>query len=956
MSLRVLSGVVPPSPESSISGKRGFFSKILRRRASSLSLLLRPLLVTPQTSLTVLVPLKTTRSPRPKLQRMSLHSSHFDDESASFSSDDAYNERAGFLDLLSSQSLLANTLSDVSLVEKALPYESDRATEAFPPMLDDNDDLPLSKLTSEHLQVPKYVKLTKKTKHSPRSILQNLFLSQELNVDHCSTPAVESDAESIQGADSETEQEKSAPKNDHHAASATVDPVKSNPGEIFVMEFSRDGKYLAAAGRDAVIKIWKVISSPLGRMAYRNNEEEWNARTKRFRRRDPVFGAAPVFHQDPVRVFQGHTQSILSLDWSKNNFLISGSMDRTVRLWHVDRAECLQTFHHDDFVTSVKFHPNDDRFFLSGSLDNYVRLWLVLERSIAYAKNVGDEVLVTALCFTPDGDHCAVGGFNGLVFILETKGLHYRARFEVKDRSIVSAFQNRQGNKITGIQIFEKEAMSVETTQPAAETEWLTRWNVLITTNDSKVRLISSHLHKLVTRFRGLANTSSSIVASMSPDNHYIISGSEDHHCYVWENNNLIINNKLRVALKDFVIEGKLKLSDTQNKHHKYYKHFQESKLFKKLNMQKFLENADYQYVSNENNSYTSFHAHHSRVNAALFAPEGTKRLLELSDDIIYDLLKRDKKWNITRDIQSAEDTETYYGQIVVTTDQYGLIRVYRQDVAARVRKKIRGARKKQTNMPECLQVADSVSPSERSSSCKLPKSKKLDALTLTSFSTSPLPEGESFKNKLQKKFKANSIGGSSVHLHRGHSLSTASAIKPGSLSPSGPRITTSRQSEPSKMINSSSLINLKQLNEDAVLSGIFAHNDISVHVGPGIEDSSDESLSGVDGKLRPSLPQSRSSYFLQVKPYDSKQPERAADTSVSQLYSLKNGDVPSIINTSINSDAGSGQEEISEVMNYQTSVSKGHPKSFRSENGLSKQNPALLKKPDKPRGRSRDA
>lgn len=108
-------------------------------------------------------------------------------------------------------------------------------------------------------------------------------------------------------------------------------------------------------------------------------------------------------------------------------------MDKTVKLWHVDRDRCLQTFEHEDFVTSVKFHPLDDRFFLSGSLDNGVRLWSVLENSVSYSKNLGDEVLITALEFSPDGLHCFVGGFNGSLFILETKGLFEVFRVEIKE-------------------------------------------------------------------------------------------------------------------------------------------------------------------------------------------------------------------------------------------------------------------------------------------------------------------------------------------------------------------------------------------------------------------------------------------------------------------------------------------------------------------------------------------
>mgnify|MGYP002477707072 CR=1 FL=1 len=52
-------------------------------------------------------------------------------------------------------------------------------------------------------------------------------------------------------------------------------------------------------------------------------------------------------------------------------------MDKTVRLWHVSRNECLCAFQHLDFVTSIAFHPKDDRFFLSGSLDCKLRLWNV---------------------------------------------------------------------------------------------------------------------------------------------------------------------------------------------------------------------------------------------------------------------------------------------------------------------------------------------------------------------------------------------------------------------------------------------------------------------------------------------------------------------------------------------------------------------------------------------------
>lgn len=59
--------------------------------------------------------------------------------------------------------------------------------------------------------------------------------------------------------------------------------------------------------------------------------------------------------------------------------LISGSLDKTLRLWQLggDRAKnpCIQVFSgHKDFVLSVATTP-DDRWIVSGSKDRSVQFW-----------------------------------------------------------------------------------------------------------------------------------------------------------------------------------------------------------------------------------------------------------------------------------------------------------------------------------------------------------------------------------------------------------------------------------------------------------------------------------------------------------------------------------------------------------------------------------------------------
>lgn len=718
-------------------------------------------------------------------------------------------------------------------------------------------------LTYESLMTPKYIRSTRRNKHSPKGF-NHLFLAQELNMD-CKLYDSPNDSDS--GNDSEFEDEPSTSSPDID----TTDPSKSNQCEIFVMEFSPDGKFLAVAGRDAVVKIWKVISSPLSRLESKTINANLDSKPRR-KERDKVFKSAPVFHQDPVRVFEGHTKSILSLDWSKNNFLVTGSMDRTVKLWHVDRSDCLKTFQHEDFVTGVKFHPTDDRFFLSGSLDNEIRLWSILENSIAYSKHLGDEVLVTALCFTPDGQYCMAGGFNGSIFVLETNGLHQLKKFEVKESSLVTPFHNKNGNKITGIKIFENPNTNKDQSGP--QNELLNKWNVLITTNDSKVRLINSDLKKLVTRFKGLANTSSSIIASMSEDHHYIISGSEDHWCYIWENNNYIINNKLRQALRDLLVEGKHHINDLNKKHKIYAKLIQENKLLKKLNVQQFLEGdpAEYEYVSNENSSYTSFHAHHSKVNAAIFAPELTKRLLEFSDDIIYDLDRRGRQiaQEEAETIKSGEigSKKDTLGHIIVTTDQYGLIRVFRQDSAYRTRKTLIDLRKgskcpssgnrvstKQLNNNVCSIASVEVKNSLNKSNLRMELSnfnRKVHGRSL-----SPTAERHpSFKEKIHSKLKRN---GSRTNRRRG-SVNGDSSVNSNSTSPVGNRVDSDTNNNDAihdmptvtipKTVSSSSMININEKSPNTEVFGHSgAHFNVNIHES---DNSSDDSLTKSSSLLSP--------------------------------------------------------------------------------------------------------
>ncbi|KAK8857016.1 WD repeat-containing protein [Apiospora arundinis] len=401
-------------------------------------------------------------------------------------------------------------------------------------------------------------------------------------------------------------------------------------GPVWAVEFSKDGKYLATAGKDRVVRIWAVMSSPEDRKAYDEYEMAQGSYGERL--------SAPVFHPNPIREFVGHTGEILALSWSKNNFLLSSSMDKTVRLWHMSRKECLCTFKHKDFVTSIAFHPRDDRFFLAGSLDSVLRLWSIPDKAVAYSSQLAD--LITAVAFSPDGKTCIAGCLNGLCTFYETEGLKFQTQIHVRS----SRGKNAKGSKITGIQ-----AMAFPPSDPNGEVK------VLITSNDSRIRIYGLHDKLLDLKFKGHENTCNQIRASFSDDGNYIICGSEDRKSFIWSTATTLSTNK-------------------------------------------------------EKRPYEYFEAHSTVVTQAIFVPTATRQLLQSSHDPVFTLcnpppvtlrsmeesttasqstLMRDPEPPETPTAPEPEQTPAfvarsrhYCGNIIVTADQDGMIKVFRQDCA----------------------------------------------------------------------------------------------------------------------------------------------------------------------------------------------------------------------------------------------------------------------------------
>jgi len=68
-----------------------------------------------------------------------------------------------------------------------------------------------------------------------------------------------------------------------------------------------------------------------------------------------------------VKTFQGHTRYVYASISADNTTIASGSIDKTIRLWDIQTGECHHTVEQKSFVDYVHFFPLDPKHFMSVS-------------------------------------------------------------------------------------------------------------------------------------------------------------------------------------------------------------------------------------------------------------------------------------------------------------------------------------------------------------------------------------------------------------------------------------------------------------------------------------------------------------------------------------------------------------------------------------------------------------
>ncbi|PON81233.1 Guanine nucleotide-binding protein, beta subunit [Trema orientale] len=311
--------------------------------------------------------------------------------------------------------------------------------------------------------------------------------------------------------------------------------IQAHEGSILTMKFSPDGQYLASAGEDGIVRIWRVVEdersneidipeldpsclyftmnhmSEVKPLIVDKDKIGKSASLRKTSDSACVIFPPKVFRilEQPLHEFEGHSGEILDLSWSKNNSLLSSSVDKTVRLWRVGSNYCLKVFSHSNYVTCVQFNPVDDNFFISGSIDGKVRIWGIPHCQVVDWTDIRE--IVSAVCYRPDGKGGVVGSIMGNCRFYNISD----NRLQLDVQICLHGKKKSPCRKITGFQ-FSPQDSSI----------------VMVTCADSQVRVL--HGLNVIGKYRGLRNSGNQISACFTSDGKRIVSACEDSNVYVW--------------------------------------------------------------------------------------------------------------------------------------------------------------------------------------------------------------------------------------------------------------------------------------------------------------------------------------------------------------------------------------------------------------------------------------
>ena len=328
--------------------------------------------------------------------------------------------------------------------------------------------------------------------------------------------------------------------------------LQGHSGPVNQVEFSPDGKMLLSASDDHTARLWSVTGQ-LIRVLSGHTAEVTAARFSPDGRAVLTTsndGSVRLWNSETGQaiLLSGHTGPVLTGTFSPDGQLVAtAGADQVVRLWKIDGTPVKSFSGHESWIIKLSFSPDGKRL-LSASWDQTARVWQVDSSQVVILN--GHQSYLNDASFSPDGKLVVTAGADNLAVIWSADGKQI-ADLKGHTHQITSAVFSPDGSSLVTsamdntIRLWRPDgtALAVLVGHSGFSSNSAIRFStdgkqLASTGSDLTVRLWNTNQWvSLLHGHYGAATT-----ASFSADGRLILTGSTDGYIRFWRNDGLSVS------------------------------------------------------------------------------------------------------------------------------------------------------------------------------------------------------------------------------------------------------------------------------------------------------------------------------------------------------------------------------------------------------------------------------
>ncbi|KAL7128619.1 hypothetical protein ABFS83_13G007000 [Erythranthe nasuta] len=256
-----------------------------------------------------------------------------------------------------------------------------------------------------------------------------------------------------------------------HIPCQTSQILKEHNDEVWFLQFSHNGKYLASSSGDCLVIVWEVMAD----------------------------GHVSLKHK-----LSGHKKPVSYISWSPdNNQLLTCGVEEAIRRWDIASGECLQTYEKRGLgLVSCTWAP-DGKSIFSGVSDKSISMWDLEGKELKCWRGQ-KTTMIADIGITTDGKELITVCKETIILLFgwETKS----EKIIVEDHPIIS-FALSEDKKFLLVSLLNEE---------------LHVWNI-------------DGCTKLVAKYKGHKRSRFVVRSCFGGlEQAFIASGSEDSQVYIW--------------------------------------------------------------------------------------------------------------------------------------------------------------------------------------------------------------------------------------------------------------------------------------------------------------------------------------------------------------------------------------------------------------------------------------